>query len=74
MNQTGPMGQGPLTGRGMGNCAGGQGMSRCGRPCFGRRAILTKEERLQALEGEEALTLRSLEEIKKEKKLLSEEK
>ncbi len=33
LNGTGPMGQGPMTGRGMGSCGGGMG---CGQG-FGRR-------------------------------------
>lgn len=73
MNQTGPRGQGPLTGRGMGNCEGANGFSRCGRAC-GQRAVLTKEEQLQVLAEKEALMLQSLEEIKKAKKLLSDKK
>ena len=72
MNQTGPKSQGPLTGRGMGNCEGANGLSRCGRVC-GQRAVLTKEEQLQVLVGKEALMLQSLEEIKKAKKLLSDQ-
>lgn len=73
MNQTGPMGQGPLTGRRMGSCAGAQARPCCGG-FWGRRIILSKEEKLEILEEQEALILKNLEEIKNEKKILSEEK
>lgn len=57
-DQTGPQGQGPMTGRGMGNCAGGM---RRGRGCrngmgyngrFSQRTYLTKGEEVKALEEE----------------------
>jgi len=54
-DQTGPQGQGPMTGRGMGPCNGGmrRGMG-CGRG-FGRfagRAYLSKSEEVDELEDE----------------------
>jgi len=50
---TGPTGQGPKTGRGMGNCAGGKGLGwgrgcGCGGGYFGRM-FYTKEERSELL-------------------------
>jgi hypothetical protein len=50
LDGTGPQGQGPRTGRGLGNCCGaGQG-----RGCFSCVAdkVLTKEEQKKALEVE----------------------
>lgn len=71
-DQTGPMGRGPLTGRRMGNCAGAMPTPCCGG-YWGRRIILSKEEKLEILNEEEELALNNLEEIKKQKKILSEE-
>ena len=54
MDGTGPMGQGPMTGRGMGPCGGGM---RRGWGCWGcglRRFISPKNE-LAALEDEEKM-------------------
>jgi len=51
---TGPMGQGPRTGRGMGNCEGGMGFRGYGRGCCGGyfgRMFYTKEERSELLKG-----------------------
>lgn len=59
-DRTGPMGQGPLTGRGMGPCGRGQGFRRG----FGRMrspVTFTAEEEKQILEAE-------LKEIEAEKK------
>jgi len=49
---TGPLGQGPRTGRGMGNCEGGMGFRSYGRGCCGGyfgRMFCTKEERSELL-------------------------
>lgn len=55
LDGTGPTGQGPKTGRGMGNCAGGKGLGwgrgygcGCGGGYFGRM-FYTKEERSELL-------------------------
>jgi hypothetical protein len=54
-DQTGPQGQGPMTGKGMGPCGGGVrrgcGYRRCGGR-FAGRAYLTKNEEIQDLEEE----------------------
>jgi len=43
-DQTGPLGQGSMTGRGLGPCGGGTGFGRnCGRG-FGRRFYTQREE------------------------------
>jgi len=50
VDQTGPQGQGPMTGRGFGTCRGGIGLSRgycCGRGqgrFAGRNYLSSKEE------------------------------
>lgn len=54
-DQTGPRGQGPMTGRGLGPCGGGfrRGFG-CGRG-YGRfvnRAYLSKQEEIEELEEE----------------------
>jgi len=74
LNGAGPMGQGALTGRGLGNCFS-RGMKRVyGYGCgYGRRFISSKNE-LQALEDEEKMLLEELEIIKSEKQTLKNEK
>lgn len=75
INGTGPMGQGPMTGRGMGPCGGG--MNRRGRGCrqkfsfarFGRLFSSSKNQ-LQVLEDEEKILLEELEAIRTEKEAL----
>jgi len=76
MNGTGPMGQGPLTGRGMGNCATGQRMFWCGRRMMGRGfgLPLSSKDQLKALEEEEKALLEEIEAVKAEKKALKSEK
>ena len=44
LDKTGPMGQGPLTGRGMGYCGQGYGYGQ-GRGCCGRRFYTKAEEK-----------------------------
>lgn len=63
---TGPMGQGSMTGRGMGPCRGGirgRGMRR-GMGWFGGR--LSKDEEKEILEEEKKYLEEELEEVKKE--------
>ncbi len=57
LDQTGPQGQGPMTGKGVGNC--GRGLRRglgCGRGYgrgkFSGRTCLTKDEEIEDLEEE----------------------
>lgn len=72
---TGPMGQGPLTGRGLGPC--GRGFRRGPRRGFGFRAgfsdypqarpvELSKKERIKVLESEKAEIEAELKELKNE--------
>jgi len=57
---TGPMGQGPRTGRGMGNCLGVGG---CGRG-FGFRNFYTKKEETEILKDEQIILEEELKAIK----------
>jgi hypothetical protein len=77
MNGTGPMGQGPQTGRGMGRCASGERMFWCGRRMLGRdgfKASLSSEDQLKALDEEEKALLTDLEAVKAEKEALKDKK
>ncbi len=77
MNGTGPMGQGPQTGRGMGRCASGERMFWCGRKMMGRgsfKAPLSSEDQLKALNEEEKALLSDLEAVKAEKEALKDKK
>ena len=54
---TGPAGQGPLTGRGLGPCGGGMRRGCCGRGFgrgfgYGRQVSFTKDEEKKILEAE----------------------
>ena len=63
-DQTGPTGQGPLTGRGFGPCGGGRGLGRgfgCGRG-FGRGLGFSK----QALVDYRKALEEELEDVKKQ--------
>jgi len=78
MNGTGPMGQGPMTGRGMGFCEGGMKSGWCGRGqgwngVFGRFFHSPKNQ-LQALENEENMLVEELEAVRAEKKTLKDQK
>jgi hypothetical protein len=78
MNGTGPTGQGPMTGRGMGSCEGGMRMGWCGRgqgwgTGFGR-FFRSPKNQLQALEEEEKMLVEELEAIKAEKEILKDQK
>jgi len=72
LDGTGPMGQGPRTGRGMGNCAGGRGMGwgrgygcGCGGG-WGGRMFYTKDERDEMLKDREAMLENELKAVKEE--------
>ena len=67
LNGMGPLGQGPMTGKGMGNCRAGRGLG------FRRRFRSSKNE-FQALEEEEKMLQEELEAIKEEKEALKETK
>lgn len=73
---TGPLGQGPRTGRCLGTC--GDGMGRCCCSCgwglgFGR-FYRSPKNRLQALEDEKKMLLEELQAIEAEKEALKAQK
>lgn len=75
MDGTGPAGQGPMTGRGMGPCGGGMRAGWCGG-CgrglgagFGR-FFRSPKNQLQALEDEEKMLAEELEAVRAEKEAL----
>lgn len=72
-DETGPRGQGPLTGRSIGPCAG-SGRGRFGRWFGFSRRRLTRKEELEMLEDEEKELLQELEAVKEEKKALKDAK
>ncbi|MFA7088329.1 MAG: DUF5320 domain-containing protein [Patescibacteria group bacterium] len=76
MNGTGPAGQGPMTGRGRGNCQNGERKFWCGRRFgFGfKNASLSTEEQITALDEEEKIINEELKAIKDQKELLKKEK
>jgi len=47
---TGPMGQGPMTGRGLGSCGGGMGYGRGQGRGFGFRRFFSRKEEVKDLE------------------------
>jgi len=75
LNGTGPMGQGPRTGRGMGNCgflgrmfgrghcSGCRHRQSCGR-------LVSSADELSLLENEEKMLMEQLEIVKNEKEAL----
>lgn len=75
-DKTGPSGQGPLTGRQMGNCEGAQPQEfgrgfgygrglRCGRGfSFARTPVLTEAEEKKILEAEKQEIEKRLKELK----------
>jgi len=72
LDGTGPTGQGPKTGRGMGNCSGGRGMGwgrgygcGCGGGLFGRM-FYTKEERDEMLKDRETMLENELKAVEEE--------
>ncbi len=77
MNGTGPMGQGPKTGRAMGNCVNTERMFWCGRRMMGRGSFnpsLSPEDKLKALDEEEKALLTDLEAVKMERESLKNKK
>jgi hypothetical protein len=71
LDGTGPMGQGPRTGRGLGPCGGGM---RRGWGCwgggFGFRRFISPKNELAALEDEEKMLEEELSAIREEKTAL----
>ena len=88
MDGTGPMGLGPMTGRGLGPCGNGGRNGFAGRGFGGGRGrgfgmglglgarnfFGSSKDQLRALENQEKLIAEKLEAIKAEKKALKEEK
>lgn len=72
-DKTGPMGEGPMTGRLLGQCENGEEQGRrgfgCGRHLHGRRFcqtdLMPKEEKCQAIKQEIADLQKELEELEK---------
>jgi len=73
---TGPQGQGPMTGRGLGPCGAGRGMGmrfggrrNCGRGLgryFGWNAPQTKEEKIEDIQIYKKALKEELEDVEKE--------
>lgn len=77
MNGTGPLGQGPQTGRGLGRCADGERMFWCGRRLIGRggfKSSLNPQDQLKALDEEEKALLADLKAVKAERESLKDKK
>ena len=70
MDGTGPQGQGPMTGRGLGTCSRGQGLRRrifcprVGLNSVNNPVTLTGEEEKKILEAEKADIEKRLKELK----------
>lgn len=84
-NGTGPMGAGPMTGRGLGRCAGfGRGRGTGFRNRFWARggnfaqfqpaAVMTKEQQLQSLRQDAEILETDLKEVKSQIEQLQTEK
>lgn len=73
-NGTGPLGQGAMTGRGLGPCGGGKRLGQCGRGRGSGGFYHSPKNHLQSLEEEEKMLLNELEAIKAEKEALKEQK
>ena len=77
LDKTGPMGVGPMTGRGFGPCGMGMGlgrrfgMGRGMRGCFRWSVPQTKKDQLSALADYKKALLEELKDIDKEKEELS---
>ncbi len=76
LDQTGPMGQGPMTGRGIGPCGGGLGRGRglgFGARGFGFRRFISPKNELISLEEKEKILEEELAAIREEKKALKDQ-
>ncbi|GAI10274.1 unnamed protein product [marine sediment metagenome] len=63
-DQTGPLGQGPMTGRGLGPCGGGMGYGRGYGRGFGWRRFYTQREESEILKDEAEALEQELKAIK----------
>jgi len=72
-DKTGPLGQGPTTGRGMGSCGGGMRRGYGGGCGFGFRRFYSPKNELAALEEEEKMLEEELRTLKEEKAALNDQ-
>lgn len=76
-NGTGPKGQGPMSGRGLGPCGGGMGRGFGGRGGYGRgygfRRFISPKNEMSALEDEEKVLEEELAAVREEKAALKEQ-
>jgi Family of unknown function (DUF5320) len=63
-NGTGPLGQGPMTGRGLGLCSGSMAFGRGYGRGFGCRRFYTSEEEGEILKDEEKMLEQELKAVK----------
>ncbi|MDD5071304.1 MAG: DUF5320 domain-containing protein [Patescibacteria group bacterium] len=70
LNGTGPMGQGPMTGRGLGPCGGGMRTGWGGRGFGWRSFFRSPKNQQQSLDEEEKMLEEELEAVRAEKKSL----
>jgi len=63
-DQTGPLGQGPMTGRGLGPCGGGMGYGRGYGRDFGWRRFYTRREEAEILKEETEVLEEELKAVK----------
>jgi hypothetical protein len=72
LDGTGPMGQGPMTGRGLGPCGGGMRRG-CWGGGFGFRRFISPKNELAALEDEEKMLEEELSALREEKAALKDQ-
>ncbi len=73
-DKTGPSGEGPQTGRGLGSCGRGFRRSRCFGLGMGLRRLWSKKNELSTLEEEEKMLKEELQAVREEKEALSAQK
>ncbi|MDD5638716.1 MAG: DUF5320 domain-containing protein [Candidatus Pacebacteria bacterium] len=71
---TGPLGQGPRTGRGLGPCGGGMRCGCWGGYGYGFRRFISPKNELAALEDEEKMLEEELAAVREEKAALKDQK
>ena len=76
LNGTGPMGQGPMTGWGLGPCGGGmrRGFGCQGGYGYGFRRFISPKNEIAALEDEEKILEEELAAVREEKAALKGQK
>ena len=73
-DKTGPLGEGPQTGRGLGPCGRGFWRSRCFGLGLGFRRFWSKKNELSTLEEEEKMLKEELQAVQEEKEALKAQK